>query len=89
MSLRKTLAASAAVTAALAIAGPATNASAATTGHAVRTRSIGVGGGLVAGSLPCRMLIGQLQFADLSGNTVWANVLSNVFVYSGCGGAAI
>jgi hypothetical protein len=89
MSRRKPLAALAAVTAALALAVPAANASAATSAPAVRTASIGVRGGLVSGSLPCRILIGQLRFAELSGNTVWANVLSNVFVYSGCGGAAI
>jgi hypothetical protein len=89
MSRRKPLAALAAVTATLALAVPAASASAATTAPAVHTASIGVGGPLVSGSLPCQILIGQLRFAALSGNTVWANVLSNVFVYSGCGGAAI
>jgi hypothetical protein len=89
MSRRKPLAALAAVTATLALAVPTASASAATTAPAVHTASIGVGGPLVSGSLPCQILIGQLRFAALSGNTVWANVLSNVFVYSGCGGAAI
>jgi hypothetical protein len=88
MTLRKPLAALAAVTAALALAVPA-SASAATTAPAVRTASIGVSGGLVSGSLPCQILVGQLEAASASGNTVWANFLSNVFVYSGCGGAAI
>jgi hypothetical protein len=87
MSRRKPLAALAAVTAALALAVPAASASAATT---VPTASIGVsGGGLVAGSLPCQLLVGQLQFAEQTGNTVYANVIANVLLYSGCGGAAI
>jgi hypothetical protein len=30
-----------------------------------------------------------MEFATQTGNILWANVLSNVFVYSGCGGAAI
>jgi hypothetical protein len=85
MSRRKPLAALAAVTAALALVVPV--ASAATTAPAVPTTSIGVG--LVPGSLPCQILIGQIQFALLSGNMLWANLVSNVFVYSGCGGAAI
>ncbi|MCW3062981.1 MAG: hypothetical protein JWN32_153 [Solirubrobacterales bacterium] len=89
MSQRKPLAALAAVTAALALVVPAASASAATTAPAVRTAAVGVGGPLVAGSLPCQILVGQIRFAALSGNTVWENVLSNVFVYSGCGGAAI
>jgi hypothetical protein len=89
MSRRKPLAALAAVTAALALAVPAVSASAATAAPAVPTSSIGVGGRLVSGSLPCQILVGQIRFAVLSGNTVWANFLSNVFVYSGCGGAAI
>ena len=87
MSRRKPLAALAAVTAALALAVPAASASAATTVPAVRTASIG--GHLVSGSLPCQILIAQIRFAVLTRNTVWANVLSNVFIYSGCGGAAI
>ena len=88
MSQRKPLAALATVTAALAIAVPATSASAAPTAPA-RTALIGAGGRLVPGSLPCQILIGQIQFALLSGNMLWANLVSNVFVYSGCGGAAI
>jgi hypothetical protein len=79
----------AAVTAALALAVPAASAGAASTAPAVRAASIGVGGLDVPGSLPCQILFGQLRGAYLSGNTVWANLLSTVFIYSGCGGAAI
>jgi hypothetical protein len=105
MSRRKPLAALAAVIAALALAAPAVSASAATAAPVARTALIGVdgvvppfgvvfppfivGGRLVPGSLPCQILIGQIRFAVLTGNTVWANFLSNVFIYSGCGGAAI
>jgi hypothetical protein len=88
MSPRKPLAALAAVTAALALAVPASSASAATTTPAAH-RFIGPGAGLVAGSLPCQILVNELRFASLSGN-IWAeNYLGEVFVYSGCGGAAI
>jgi hypothetical protein len=89
MSRRKPLAALAAVTAAFAVALPAASAGAATTVPAVPAASIGFGGLLVSGSLPCQILVGQIRFALQSGNTLWANVISNVFVYSGCGGAAI
>jgi hypothetical protein len=58
------------------------SAGAATTAPAVPAFSI-------AGSPMCLLLITQLQFATQTGNILWANVLSNVFVYSGCGGAAI
>ena len=81
------LAALAAVTATLALAVPAVSASAAPTAPAVRTASIGVG--LQSGSLPCRILVHEIQRALLLGHKVWANYLSNVFVYSHCGGAAI
>jgi hypothetical protein len=89
MPRQKPLAALAAGTAALALAVPAASASAATTAPAVRTTHVVVGGRLVPGSLPCRILVREIQFAVLSRNTAWANVLSNVFIYSGCGGAAI
>jgi hypothetical protein len=88
MSQRKPLAALAAVTAALAIAVPATSASAAPTAPA-RTALIGAGGRLVPGSLPCQILIGELRFAAATHRMAWATFLSNAFVYSGCGGAAI
>jgi hypothetical protein len=103
MSRRKPLAALAAVTAALALAIPAANASAVKTAPAVRTLFPGeatnfggplfgpivVGGRLVPGSLPCWWLVRQIQAAVLTGNTVWENIVSNTFIYSGCGGAAI
>lgn len=89
MSRRKPLAALAAVMAALALAVPVASASAATTAPNVRTASIGVGVRLAPGSLPCQILVGRIRGAVLFGNTAWANVLSNVFIYSGCGGAAI
>jgi hypothetical protein len=87
MSRRKPLASVAAVTAALALAVPATSASAATTVPTFRVPTVKVG--LLPGSLPCQILIAQVRFALLTGNVLWANVASNVFVYSGCGGAAI
>jgi hypothetical protein len=97
MSRRKPLAALAAVTAALALAVPAVSASAATTTPVARTAFIGVdgvfpfivGGRLVPGSLPCQILIGKVRFALLLGNPALANLYSLVFIYSGCGGAAI
>jgi hypothetical protein len=95
MSRRKPLAAVAAVTAALAVAVPEASASAATpapavrTVHAVRIAHIGFRGVLLPGSLPCQILINQIRFAVFTGNALWANALSNVFIYSGCGGAAI
>jgi hypothetical protein len=89
MSRGKPLAALAAVTVALAPAVPAASASAATAAHAVRAPHIGVAGGLVPGSLPCLFLIHRVQFALLFHNTAAANFWANVFIYSGCGGAAI
>jgi hypothetical protein len=90
MSPRKPLAASAAVTAALALAIPAASANAATTTHAVRTpASLGVGGQLSPGSLGCGFLVSQLPFAQRPGNTLYLNFIANVLLYSGCGGAAI
>jgi hypothetical protein len=72
----------------LALAVPAA-ASAVPAAPTARTGYIGAGGRLVPGSLPCRILVREIQFALLVHNTAWANVASNVFVYSGCGGAAI
>jgi hypothetical protein len=84
MSLRKPLAACAAVMAAFAIAGPATNASAATVPTS-RTAWVGFG----SGSLYCQTLFAELRFAALTGNVPAENFLGEVFVYSRCGGAAI
>jgi hypothetical protein len=89
MSRRKLVAPLAAVTAALALAVPAADASAATTAPAVPTASIGFGSHLTPGPLRCEMLVGELRFAALSGNTLWANYVARVLQYSGCGGAAI
>jgi hypothetical protein len=37
----------------------------------------------------CPILVTQLQFAMATGNTLGANVIANVLLYSGCGGPAI
>lgn len=91
MPHRKPHAALATVTAALALAVPAASASAsaAPSAPAVRTAAIGITARLQPGSLPCLFLIQQVRFALLTHNTLWADVASNAFVYSGCGGAAI
>jgi hypothetical protein len=39
------------------------------------------------GSLPCRLLDGELRLANQIGFTVWTNVANNVFAFTGCGGA--
>ena len=78
MFRRKLIAGVAALTAAAAIAVPAASASAQTVP--------------VAYTPPyayCLGLVGQIQLASATGNVLWANELSNVFVYSHCGGAAI
>ena len=78
MSHRKPMAAAAALTAALALAVPAARADAST--PSLR---------LPPGSLPCQILINQVRFAAATGNVAFETIASNVFVYSGCGGAAI
>jgi hypothetical protein len=91
MSLRKSLFALPAVVAALAVASPAA-ASASVVSPASPAHTFNIGGfvgPLQPGSLGCRALVGNIQFALLTGNVPWASVLSNAFVYSGCGGAAI
>ena len=78
MLRRKLIAAIAALTAAGAIAIPAASASA----HPMP----------VAYAPPpafCAALASQIRFATATGNLVLASALSNVLVYSGCGGAAI
>jgi hypothetical protein len=89
MSRRKPLAVLAAVMAALTLAVPATSATAATTTHSAYISPIVVGGRLVPGSFPCQILIRQVQLAYATGNLAWASIVSNIFIYSGCGGAAI
>jgi PAB1-binding protein PBP1 len=85
ISQRKPLAALAAAATALTLALPVAGASAATTTPVVPAFSFG----LMPGSLPCQILVAQIRLAAQFGNPLLANVLSNVFVYSGCGGAAI
>jgi hypothetical protein len=86
MSRRKPMAALAAAAATLAIAAPAATASATTTAPAPNVAGVGR---LVPGSAPCQFLIAHIRFAVLTGNAPLANVFSNVFIRSGCGGAAI
>jgi hypothetical protein len=74
------LAAIAATTAALAFSVPATSAEAATPTPAPA---------LVSGSLPCQLLVSQIRLAVAFRFNGLATVLSNVFIRSGCGGAAI
>jgi hypothetical protein len=85
----KPMAALAAVTAALAVAVPAASASAATTERTVSPRQVVIPPAFGPGSLYCDVLFGELQLATDTGNLLVANALSNVFVDTGCGGAAI
>jgi hypothetical protein len=76
--------------AALAVAVPAAGASAVTPAPAVGAPFVvGFGAFFAPGSFPCQVLIGQVEAAYLTGNLAFASVLSNAFIYSGCGGAAI
>ena len=77
MFRRKLIAGVAALTAAASIAIPAASASAQPTYSYTPPYFF------------CAGLIPQIDFATAAGNTVWASALSNVFVYSHCGGAAI
>jgi hypothetical protein len=72
MSLRKLVAALAAVTAVLALTIPVAGASAATTKSALSTPTI------------CVLLKSQLKLATSSGNTVLAGLLSRVLVLQHC-----
>jgi hypothetical protein len=87
MSSRTLLAALAAVLAALAVALPA-SARTETRVPILPPISIGIGTG-IAGSPACQILVRQIQLALLLRSTLMANLLSNAFLYSGCGGAAI
>jgi len=93
MSRHKLGAALAAVATTVAVALPA-GASAATTTVptipplTIPPISIGLGAGYVQ-SLICPILVSQLHLAVATGNTLGANVIANVLLYSGCGGAAI
>lgn len=84
MSRLKPLAALA-VAAALALAVPTASASAARPAPAART-ALAL---LPPGSLPCLILVSEIQFAHLTGNTLLESFFGNVFIFSGCGGAAI
>jgi hypothetical protein len=85
MSRRKPLAALAAVAGALALVVPAASANAATTAPTARTAFVAFG----PDSLYCRVVYSELVVAGDTGNMPLTNFLSNVFVDSGCGGAAI
>jgi hypothetical protein len=85
MSRRKPLAALAAVTAAMAVALPTASASAVPVAPAVPRAPILFG----PGSLYCNIVYRELTFAAATRNIPAQTFLGNVFVYSGCGGAAI
>ena len=78
MFRRKLIAGVAALTAAASIAIPAASASAQPATVAYTPSYVF-----------CASLIPKIQFAAATGNTAWASVLGEVFVYSHCGGAAI
>jgi hypothetical protein len=82
------MAALAAVTAAVAVAVPAADASAATTQPTASTRIVTP----VPYTPPayfCLSLARQAQTAALLGNHILANLLGQTLMYVGCGGAAI
>jgi hypothetical protein len=85
MSRRKPMAALAAVTAAVAVALPTASASAAPIVPAVPAAPILFG----PGSLYCNVVYNDLRLALATRSVLAADFLSNVFVYSHCGGAAI
>jgi hypothetical protein len=87
MSHRRLMGSLATVATALAVALPA-SASAATTTVPTIPSINGIGAGYVQ-SVLCPMLVTQLNFALATGNTLGANLIGNVLLYSGCGGAAI
>jgi hypothetical protein len=93
MSRHKLGAALAAVATTVAVALPA-GASAATTTVptippiTIPPITIGLGAGYVQAVI-CPILVSQLRLAEATGNTLGANLIGNVLLYSGCGGAAI
>jgi hypothetical protein len=87
MSRHQPMAALAALIATLAVALPASNASAAT--PVAWPASPGAYGFFAPGSSSCQALIRQVRFAVAIGNNPLANLYSNAFISSGCGGAAI
>jgi hypothetical protein len=88
MSRHKPMAALAAVATALAVALPASASAATTTVPTIPPITIGLGAGYVQ-SVVCPILVSQLQLAMATGNTLGANLIANVLLYSGCGGPAI
>jgi hypothetical protein len=88
MSRHKLIAPLAVVATALAVALPASASAATTTVPTIPPITIGLGAGYVQ-SVMCPILVTQLQFAMATGNTLGANVIANVLLYSGCGGPAI
>lgn len=48
-----------------------------------------VNGRLAPGSLPCLLLVSKIRTALALGLPTLANLYSQVFIFSGCGGAAI
>jgi hypothetical protein len=95
LSQRKPLAALAAGTAALALALPVASASAATIPPVPVFPTVSfptvtfptISGLFTPGSLPCQLLDRELRLANQIGNTTWTNVVTNVFGFTGCGGA--
>jgi hypothetical protein len=93
MSRHKLMAALAAVATALAVGLPASASAATTTVPTIPPITIppitfGLGAGYVQ-SVVCPILVTQLHLAMATGNTLGVNVIGNVLLYSGCGGAAI
>jgi hypothetical protein len=93
MSRHKLMAALAVVATALAVALPASASAATTTVPTIPPITIppitfGLGAGYVQ-SVMCPILVTQLHLAMATGNTLGANLIGNVLLYSGCGGAAI
>jgi ABC-type sugar transport system substrate-binding protein len=88
MSRRKPIVALAAVATALAVALPASASAATTTVPTIPPITFGIGAGYLQ-SVVCPILVSQLQLAEATGNTLGANLIGNVLLYSGCGGAAI
>jgi hypothetical protein len=88
MSRHKLGAALAAVATMVAVALPAGASAATTTVPTIPPITIGVGAGYLQ-SVLCPILVTQLQFATATGNTLGANLIANVLLYSGCGGAAV
>jgi hypothetical protein len=85
LSQRKPLAGLAAGTAALALALPVASASAATTPPTPVIPT--VSSLFMPGSLACQLLDRELSLARQTGNTLWTNVVTNVFGFTGCVGA--